>query len=290
MIRPLNIVLGVFALGVGVSLFTACGSASLSSFSTPGTAPADYGVSVNSFRETVWPILRTNCMACHGAKQSPLFALEDELKSHNNLIDAQKVNFQAPEQSRLVKQLQNHHNCWSNCTNDANKMRDAIMEWIAKRGVSDADQVAPITLTTADLPVPSPLPFYVLTPGIGNNPPTAPPSSAAAILEFDVSKLTGILNAKLTFEMFQWDDYSYALRKPTLIAGVPIKVKTMSVLINGINLPVNGTWRTLDTIVPATISATLAAPFGGNEMILESQNGIGKDTISIGFEELTPQQ
>lgn len=92
---------------------------------TPGN------VSVQAFSTTVHPITRMYCINCHGSFQQPLHAVADVTQAHDAVVDAFKVNFNNPSQSRMVAKLRDEsHNCWSaNCSADASQMETAIIAW-----------------------------------------------------------------------------------------------------------------------------------------------------------------
>ncbi len=94
----------------------------------------------NSFENTIYPLLKTNCASCHYEEgsvqqQAPFFA---------NLVDVDaayaaakaKINVDTPENSRFVQRLLEAHNCWTDCGSkngttgaidgDAGEMLDAI--------------------------------------------------------------------------------------------------------------------------------------------------------------------
>ena len=56
---------------------------------------------------TVYPLLRANCDACHGASGpgAPQIAHADSATAWSAVVDNQKVNFTSPSQSRLVRRL-----------------------------------------------------------------------------------------------------------------------------------------------------------------------------------------
>lgn len=99
----------------------------------------DSGANLAAFGETLHPVLVEHCGQCHGAAQSPKFAVAASEAAFAVINDAQLVNPSAVPGSRLVARLgQFSHNCWSDCAADAKTMEDAIRAWIAKRGAADA--------------------------------------------------------------------------------------------------------------------------------------------------------
>lgn len=86
---------------------------------------------VSLFSTTVYPLLATNCVACHSdsapvqVRQTPLFA-------HSNIDSAYeaartKIDLANAEDSRLVVRLRDEsHNCWSDCAINAAEMQAQI--------------------------------------------------------------------------------------------------------------------------------------------------------------------
>jgi hypothetical protein len=86
------------------------------------------------FQATVYPLLEEYCSNCHsseaGTAQSPFFADPNI----NTAYDAAKpkMNLDTPANSRLVIRLRSEfHNCWDNCSANAQEMEDAIAAFAA---------------------------------------------------------------------------------------------------------------------------------------------------------------
>lgn len=98
--------------------------------STPGT-------NNRSFEDTVYPLLTgtnpviadNNCQNCHEESgpqlpQAPFFASLDVDSAY--AAARSKMNIDTPENSRFVERLEQQHNCWSDCPDDAIDMIAAI--------------------------------------------------------------------------------------------------------------------------------------------------------------------
>ncbi len=111
------------------------------------------GGSFKAFKETVYPIVRSNtCVKCHGASQSPKFALEDAEQAWYNLTTSNKVDLSDPASSRIVLKLaEQSHNCWSDCEENSNEMLNAVKEWASLVGDVEQDIGK---FTTQKLPYP----------------------------------------------------------------------------------------------------------------------------------------
>ena len=86
--------------------------------------------SVDAFAQTLHPLTKQRCVACHGSFQQPLHAVSDPQQAHDAIINAFKVNFTNPSSSRMYLKLRDEaHNCWSDCTQNANEILTAINSW-----------------------------------------------------------------------------------------------------------------------------------------------------------------
>ncbi|MFW2405853.1 MAG: LamG domain-containing protein, partial [Gammaproteobacteria bacterium] len=90
------------------------------------TFPADSSL----FATTVHPLLTANCSNCHsssagGQAQTPYFAEADPDAAYD--VVRSKIDLDDPASSRLVVRLRSEfHNCWTNCSDDANSMQTQI--------------------------------------------------------------------------------------------------------------------------------------------------------------------
>jgi hypothetical protein len=116
----------------------------------PGTSRT-FPESPDLFSTTVYPLLSTNCSACHNETSAnpiaPYFA--------NNDIDSAyaaakaKINLDVPDTSRFVVRLTSEfHNCWSDCASNATEMENAI---IAFANAITPTEVDPALLTSKSL-------------------------------------------------------------------------------------------------------------------------------------------
>ncbi|NIV17108.1 MAG: LamG domain-containing protein [Woeseiaceae bacterium] len=94
----------------------------------PG-ASKNFPTDPGAFQATVYPLLTQYCSNCHSSEsanaQQPYFADPDV----NTAYDAAKpkINLDTPANSRLVIRLRSEfHNCWDNCSSNAQEMEDAI--------------------------------------------------------------------------------------------------------------------------------------------------------------------
>ena len=96
----------------------------------PGTS-LTFPLSSVDFAATVHPLLTTHCAGCHRQSsitpQTPYFAETNPNDAYVAVVSAHKIDLDTPNNSRLVVRMRDEfHNCWSNCSDDADDMRDAI--------------------------------------------------------------------------------------------------------------------------------------------------------------------
>jgi len=90
-----------------VSTYNACSSPySSSSFSSEEAYTA---ASIQAFGENLHGTLKNNCAQCHGAFQSPLFAVDDPVEAHDTVIGRSLVDLKRPGASYFLTQLQGGH-------------------------------------------------------------------------------------------------------------------------------------------------------------------------------------
>lgn len=117
-------------------------SDSTASKSVSGTNGATRAVSLDAFSKTVYPVTKARCVSCHGTSQTPLHASNDVNTAYDAVINASKVDFNNPANSRLVLKLKNEfHNCWGNCESNANEILAQINAWKTLTAGTAADVV-----------------------------------------------------------------------------------------------------------------------------------------------------
>jgi hypothetical protein len=261
-----------------VVLLSACGQSEVESVRLPAELNPlqDYGLSVNSFRSTVYPIARQYCGSCHGGKQSPNFASRDPQAAHDSLMLGAKIDFTNIDRSPLVLRLtQQSHGCWTgNCQADADQIVAAIKNWGDMLGSErPAD---PITIRTNESLVPALLPT-----GTTNNQQNTTEMTWDLVLAMQPNRAPQ--RASITFQISRFDQYSYYIGEPVIRTSSNLFVRGIHFLINGI--PARGaTFRTVNEIVPIQLNDP--DPIVGNVLIAEMNDGPGFDKFSIGFEEL----
>jgi hypothetical protein len=94
----------------------------------PG-ASKNFPLDPAAFEATVYPVLDQYCSNCHSSEsanaQQPYFADPDITTAYD--AAKPKINLDVPANSRLVIRLRTEfHNCWDNCSANAQTMEDAI--------------------------------------------------------------------------------------------------------------------------------------------------------------------
>ncbi len=120
----------------------------------PETAQAN---DPNSFELTVYPLLTAHCADCHSdtsaTPQSPFFASADV----DSAFEAakSKIDLDTPVNSRFISRLVELHNCWTDCSSDADDMLTAIEQFAGGIALTEIDPALvtskAMTLSTAIL-------------------------------------------------------------------------------------------------------------------------------------------
>ena len=104
--------------------------------------PNETGTNGYSFANTVYPLVVEYCSNCHSSEsaqqQQPYFADPDI----NTAYEAAKpkMNLETPANSRLVIRLRNEfHNCWDNCSSNAQEMEDEITRFAGGIAPTEVD-------------------------------------------------------------------------------------------------------------------------------------------------------
>ena len=110
--------------------------------------------SVSAFSQTVYPIARSRCAECHAGEGpgSPSFAHPDLATAYDAVTFNQKVNFNNPSASRLVRRLAaDFHYCWSGCVENGAEMNAAVTVWADAINVEGGGTVVEEAILSRDL-------------------------------------------------------------------------------------------------------------------------------------------
>lgn len=82
------------------------------------------------FTSTLQPTLQTNCSACHGSFQVPMFAVANATEAVVTIRQFNLVNLKDPMSSRFLEKLRGGHNGFPSSTHDA--VHASIVNWAAE--------------------------------------------------------------------------------------------------------------------------------------------------------------
>ena len=83
--------------------------------------------SLKAFETSLHLFVSSNCVACHGVFQDPMFAVDNLEQSHSTIINNGLVDFAAPESSRLVLKIAGGHQNFNTAL--ADEIEQAIINW-----------------------------------------------------------------------------------------------------------------------------------------------------------------
>jgi hypothetical protein len=213
---------------------------------------------MKAFAATAHPFFVKNCGECHGARQAPLFALNNVEKTYP--VARRLANFLVPGDSRVVERSMNGHCGMTTCMGDGKELTALITEW-AK---SESDMPSTRIRTQE-----------VLIPALQAGQSTK--------LVFDLESVqpsqVGLQGSKLELDVSAYSDDSLLFRRPRIRSGV------LSVYIRDVELELNG--MRLASVRFKTIDQTVAqgadAPVLSSEKILIARPADGsKLRVSFG--------
>lgn len=119
--------------------------------------------SIRIFKNTLYPVISTNCSACHGVSQNPRFAVSDPVISHNTILRSQLVLLSLPEDSLLVQKVQSGHNGFP--ASLATELLDSITEWSLQLHITEPNDDLVATFSSINAKILTPLCLHCHSPG-----------------------------------------------------------------------------------------------------------------------------
>lgn len=263
-----------------VALLVGCGG-SVSFPTQSNSATTGLSESALHFSNTVHPILSQRCAQCHGVNQPPLIAFSNNIsKSYDNLMAVPGlVDFITPDNSRIVQRVRGGHNCWGNCADNADDLLTAIQNW-------------------KDLDSPSSTSAAIQTPA--QTIPSTITTTTTANMTYNLTGLApGIpSDAKLIVTIKKFDNFTYLVTNPRVTTTVSFYLRSLSLLINGVDARPGSTYSLIDATVPVSstnspyrlstssllINIGLGLPVDSSG---QPTGGPGVDSLALGFAELT---
>lgn len=106
------------------------------------TGPGGLTTSAAAFQTTLYPTIQQHCASCHGAGQSPEFAVTDIQTSNDALIQFDLVDFDVVANSRILQQAEADHNGLLTTTPTlADDIRLGIEAWALAGGNTDGNVI-----------------------------------------------------------------------------------------------------------------------------------------------------
>ena len=244
-------------------LLSSCGFGKSGGLSQSGAG----GLAVFEFR--VLPELQARCGTCHGAAQSPLFAVSDPQEAYNN--GRGELNVASPEDSDFINKASDNHNGCSargTCQADTDALLPLIIEWAEAEKVAASGPTAGVNL--AAQPIPTGLPdaasgnFSTMTWPLDSLGPQF--SGATFTMDIRIADTT----------------VDYEVANPTFNVSSNIYVRSVNVVYNGTLEGASTTWTSVDTTISPP--SEIVSP---ERHLFLVQLGQGIDTMAINFAEIT---
>jgi hypothetical protein len=276
-----------------LAILASCGEATIESINVSGSqsiSETELTLSESAFQTTVFPLVRQYCAGCHAEDQAPYIAALDLVSAHSSIVFGQKVDFNNPSESGLVRRLRDlQHNCWTiNCTRDAQVMAEAIQAWADALG--DSKPVNPINIKTLPMQIPGVLPSPLNLNNI-----------TASTVELTVP-IANLFDPPMSYAFFKIrigrnDDTTYLISRPFIVASEPVAVEGAFILMNDVYISTSNIYTLVNTVIPAntnqnanTNNVQLDPPnpslLSISTTVIPIQNGPGLDMLSFGFTKL----
>ncbi|MBY0470560.1 hypothetical protein K2X30_05275 [bacterium] len=252
---------------------------------------------VTAFQTGFYAAARARCVACHGASQSPLFAVVNINAAY--ATSKTVVNFSNVPGSVILTKVRDGH-CGANCSTNGTEWTGFINTWRAA-------EVAAGNITSAITPVQA---FAIAAQDnlkwvtgqivLSGNLPSANSGDRFERIRFPLSNLSpedpDLAAAVVEIEIQKMIDGDgnrlYRIRNPRLASSVGmVQIKNIQVMINGRFDGIESAFADVDTLVtasaiPSDPSAALhTMPLSNKEILVLQDRGAG-DKISLGFEVL----
>lgn len=262
------------------------------------------GGAQGAFQSTFYPLARANCATCHGATQSPMFAVSDVSAAFSAAQDY--INYNHVDSSRFVTQLKNGH-CGPQCVSGSaisNNMIAALGNWAAGADSAVACPT-PTSSPTDAIPPPTTTSSQDINPNVTNaiSMPASIPDHETGnfvIMRWDLGSiapsnpdLNGVI-FELKVQTVGYNGYVFSV--PRLATkNYPIYLNNLQILVNGnydrlgnVMSDVEGTVNNVTNYTVPAITAEMT-PFpalSSRNVILAQGSGPSVDKISLAFGEI----
>jgi hypothetical protein len=87
-------------------------------------------IMIDNYAETLLPVVRTNCVGCHGNGDGPQFAITNKTAAFDAINGF--INYDNPANSRPAQRMDEGHNCGGSCSEIKQDIVNAISLWKSK--------------------------------------------------------------------------------------------------------------------------------------------------------------
>jgi hypothetical protein len=226
-----------------------------------------------TYGKTYQKFAQQNCVSCHGGAQSPKFALADPALAYSEFIKTTQSNF------RTYALNPSHGGAAGGPEHEAEVAKSETNFNSCKSDGGDGDGGVVITVRTQPLPLTATAALQVrIFNNLSGQLQLGSTNIGAAQLDFQVRVDTTI------------NPPAYIIARPRLQTGtLPLRVKSMFVMINGVRIPTATAFMSIDRTLAA--NTTLAnGTLATGSAIFEYPGAVpGTDTVQFEFEILQAQ-
>lgn len=229
-------------------------------------------ISISAFESSVYPITVQRCALCHASLQRPYHSSPTVKTAHDEILNNAKVDFSNPTSSRLVLKLEEGHNCWGNCSSNADEMLTAVNQWKEALDAASEEEDMPTAEETITLTTEESITVEELLPA----------GTTSAVVTFQLNDLG--VTGQLRFNIENFDLYTYKISNLRITTtNSSVLVKNIKILINGKFNPQHSSYTTIDRTVSSG-TTTLSS----YAMLMLKDLGNDMDRLQVSFETLEP--
>lgn len=259
-----------------------------------------------AFKNTFYPFAVKNCVSCHGAAQTPLFAVSNVTSSYNVARDSSYVSFTSIASSKLVTYSGNGHCGTAGCAANSAAAAVQVQAWADVElsnaaGGGSSDGPTPVETSP---PTGGPSSSALISTAL-SIPTPLPSGTAYKVMRWNLSQLMPasplVGNAIFEIEVQLLSTSTYRVRNPRIIglsqivrvSGIHIFVKPSTETGIGVeDLGAGSVWAS-DVVnapistLPATLPAgpiTAVAPLDAFAMVIGVRSN--QDSFTIAFDKL----
>ena len=254
-----------------------------------------------AFQATFYPFIRTNCSACHGQSQAPMFAPTDATSAYSAAKSVTNVNFANPSSSEFIQRANDGHCAVASCTGNGATALAAFTPWANA-------EIAALKSTGSAPPVAVLAPKYMTEPQtVPSILPNVMASGLPTVMRWPLNQMTPtnslVDSTVFEVEVLLTNPTTYRFFNPRIIgntglvevSGIHLWLKAQGDKCIGTEYTSGANWAKLDataqiSTMPSPLptgpvtSATLLSKAGSEALVINTNASPPNDLVAIGFD------